>query len=110
MVPFGPTVDPGRQTTDLANVRDTMKVCIVGAPGKLGKYMMKHALDWNYEVVGVCGEKSIEKLDVFKGRITVIPGATNDREVITKAVTECDGAFTVLDCASCAGAASKRVR
>ena len=29
-------------------------------------------------------------------RITVIPGATNDREVIKKAVAGCDGVLTVL--------------
>jgi len=32
----------------------------------------------------------------FKGRITVIPGATNDREVIKRAVAGCDGVLTVL--------------
>lgn len=73
-----------------------MKICIVGASGKLGKYMVKHALDRGYEVVGVCREKSVAKLDAFKGRITIIPGETNDREVIKKAVAECDGVLTVL--------------
>ncbi len=73
-----------------------MKVCIVGASGKLGRYMVKHALDRNYEVVGVCRERSISKLDIFKGRITVIPGATNNREVIKRAVSGCDGVLTVL--------------
>jgi NAD(P)-dependent dehydrogenase (short-subunit alcohol dehydrogenase family) len=72
------------------------KVCIVGASGKLGQYMVKHALDRGYEVVGVCRERSVGKLDAFKGRITVIPGATNDREVIKKAVAGCDGVLTVL--------------
>ena len=56
-----------------------MKICIVGASGKLGKYMVQHALDRGYEVVGVCRERSVSKLEAFKGRITVIPGATNDR-------------------------------
>ncbi len=72
------------------------RVCIVGASGKLGQYMVQHALDRGYEVVGVCRERSVDKLDAFKGRITIVPGATNDREVIKKAVAGCDGVLTVL--------------
>jgi len=71
-------------------------ICIVGASGQLGRYMVQHALDRGYQVVGVCRERSVDKLDAFKGRITVIPGATNDREVIKKAVSGCDGVLTVL--------------
>jgi len=73
-----------------------MKVCIVGASGKLGRYMVQHALDRGYEVVGVCREQSVEKLAAFAGRITIVPGATNDRDVIRKAVAGCDGVLTVL--------------
>lgn len=73
-----------------------MRVCIVGASGKLGQYMVQHALDRGYEVVGVCRERSVGKLERFKNRITLIPGATNDREVIKKAVAGCDGVLTVL--------------
>ena len=78
------------------SLADMTKVCIVGASGKLGKYMVQHALDRGYAVVGVCRERSVEKLDAFKGRITVIPGATNDREVIKRAVAGCDGVLVVL--------------
>jgi len=46
-----------------------MRVCIVGASGKLGQYMVQHALDRGYEVVGVCRQESVGKLDRFKGRI-----------------------------------------
>jgi len=72
------------------------KVCIVGASGKLGQYMVHHALDRDYEVVGVCRQQSVEKLDRFKDRISIVPGMTNDREVIQKAVAGCDGVLTVL--------------
>lgn len=73
-----------------------MKICIIGASGKLGIYMIQHALDRSYEVVGVCRERSVSKLETFNGRITVFPGATNDRQVIKKAVAGCDGVLTVL--------------
>ncbi len=73
-----------------------MKVCIVGASGKLGRYMVQHALDRGDQVTGVCRERSVGKLDAFKGRISLIPGATNDREVIKRAVAGCDGVLTVL--------------
>ncbi|MFF2846513.1 NAD(P)-dependent oxidoreductase [Streptomyces sp. NPDC058001] len=72
------------------------KVCIIGASGKLGQYMVRHALDRGYEVVGVCRERSVPKLAAFDGRITVIPGPTNDPDVIRRAVDGCDGVLTVL--------------
>jgi len=72
------------------------KVCIIGASGKLGQYMVQHALDRGYEVIGVCRERSVVKLDAFKERITIMSGATNDRDVIKQAVEDCDGVLTVL--------------
>jgi uncharacterized protein YbjT (DUF2867 family) len=73
-----------------------MRICIVGISGKLGRYMTQHALDRGYEVVGVCREQSVDKLDGFGDRITVYPGATDDREVIRRAVAGCDGVVVVL--------------
>jgi NAD(P)H-binding len=71
-------------------------VCVVGASGKLGQYMVQHSLDRGYGVVGVCRERSVGKLDRFRDRITVLPGPTNDPQVIKKAVAGCDGVLTVL--------------
>lgn len=73
-----------------------MKVCIIGASGKLGRYMIRHCLDRGYDVVGVCREKSVHKLDDVADRITIVPGRTDDREVIRRAVAGCDGVLTVL--------------
>lgn len=73
-----------------------MRVCIVGASGKLGRYLVQHALEKDYEVVGVCRARSVAKLDAFKKLITVVPGNTNDRDVIQEAVAGSDGVLTVL--------------
>jgi len=73
-----------------------MRVCIVGASGKLGRYMVQHALDRGYEVVALCREQSVAKLAAFEGRIDVVPGATDDREVVKRAVAGCDGVLVVL--------------
>ena len=72
------------------------RVCIVGASGKLGRYMVQHALERGYEVVGVCRPRSVGKLDAYKGRMTVHPGRTDDPEVIRAAVAGCAGVLTVL--------------
>ena len=73
-----------------------MRICIVGASGKLGKYMVQHALDREHEVVAVCREQSVSKLNEFEGRISIVPGPTDDREVIARAVAGCDGVLVVL--------------
>ena len=73
-----------------------MRVCIVGASGKLGHYMIDHCLDRGYEVIGVCREESVSKLDAYRERITVRPGRTNDRDVIRRAVAGCNGVLAVL--------------
>ena len=73
-----------------------MRVCIVGASGKLGQYMVGLALDRGHEVVAVCREQSVAKLAGFDGRITIVPGATDDRDVIGPAVAGCDGVLVVL--------------
>jgi hypothetical protein len=72
------------------------RVCVVGASGKLGQYMVRHALERGYEVVGVCRERSVPKLAALADRMTIVPGPTNDPEVIARAVDGCDAVLTVL--------------
>ncbi|TQJ01763.1 NAD(P)-dependent oxidoreductase [Amycolatopsis cihanbeyliensis] len=79
-----------------ASDQRTPKVCIIGASGKLGRYMVRHALDRGYEVVAVCREKSVGKLEELASRITILPGRTDDRAVVRRAVAGCDGVLTVL--------------
>lgn len=73
-----------------------MKVAIIGASGKLGKYMIQHCLDKGYEINGVCREQSVSKLDEYKDKITIFPGYTDDRSVIQRAVKDCDAVLCVL--------------
>ena len=73
-----------------------VKVCVVGASGKLGRYIVQHALDRSYEVVGVCRKQSVAKLDAFRDRISIVPGPTDDRDVIERAVSGCNGVLTIL--------------
>uniref|UniRef100_A0A7S0SAF6 NAD(P)-binding domain-containing protein n=1 Tax=Mantoniella antarctica TaxID=81844 RepID=A0A7S0SAF6_9CHLO len=72
------------------------KVCIIGASGKLGRYMVQHCLDRGLQVVAVCRVKSASKLDDFRDKIVVVPGPTNDEDVVGRAVAGCDGVLTVL--------------
>jgi hypothetical protein len=76
--------------------RPVRRIAIVGASGKLGQYMVQHALDRGWDVVGVCREQSVSKLARFADRITIVPGPTNDAEVIRRAVAGCDGVLVVL--------------
>lgn len=72
-----------------------MKVCIIGLSGKLGQYMIEHALARGYDVTGVCRPESVDKLHRFAGRITLFPGRTDDRDVVARAVKGCDAVLTV---------------
>jgi len=74
----------------------TKKVCIVGASGKLGQYMIQHCIEKGYTINGVCREQSVSKLDRWKDQINLFPGFTNDRDVIKRAVAGCQGVLVVL--------------
>ena len=69
-------------------------MCIVGASGKFGNYLVEHALVQGYKIVGVGWERIFGKLDAFKGKNMVIPGLKNDRDVIREVIAGCDGVLT----------------
>jgi hypothetical protein len=73
-----------------------MNVCIIGASGKLGHYLVQHCLDRGYTVTAVCREQSVGKLAAFADRICIVAGMTSDRDVIRRAVSGCDAVLTVL--------------
>jgi hypothetical protein len=58
--------------------------------------MVEHSLARGYDVVAVCREESAVKLADVADRIEIVPGRTDDREVIRRAVAGCDGVLTVL--------------
>jgi hypothetical protein len=72
------------------------RICIVGISGKLGQYMLQHALAAGYEVRGVCRPESVAKLAAYQSRITLFPGRSDDRAVMEKALAGCDGVLCVL--------------
>ena len=73
-----------------------MKVCIIGISGKLGQYMVEHALAAGHEVTGVCRPESVGKLARFGDRITVFPGRTDDPQAVARAADGADGVLVVL--------------
>ncbi len=95
-IPSGRKATESAQDSGEAGGPSGARICIIGASGKLGRYLVQHALHQGYEVIGVCREVSVEKLQEFSGRITIIPGATDDRQVIERAVVGCDAVLTVL--------------
>lgn len=72
------------------------KICIVGASGKLGQYMIEHALAAGYEVNAVCREQSLPKLARFVGRIRLFGAATDDVDTIRQASAGCAAVLVVL--------------
>lgn len=74
----------------------TRKVCIVGISGKLGQYMLKHALARGYQVTGVCRPESIGKLGAYRQNVTLFPGRTDDAAVVARAVQGCDAVLSVM--------------
>src|SRR2546422_6618659 len=59
-------------------------------------FLVKECLERGYKVVGLCRPVSVQKLDEFGDRITIVPGFSSDREIIRQAVKGCDGVITII--------------
>lgn len=75
-----------------------MKVAIIGASGKTGLQLVHASLKRGYQVVAVCRDASIRKLDEFAGRdgCTVITApVVSDEDTLTQTLTGCDAVVAV---------------
>ena len=76
-----------------------MKIAIIGASGKLGTKLVQESLRRGYQVVAVCRQASVDKLDEFAGRqgFTIRSGPeVSDEEALTGALKGCDAVVVVL--------------
>lgn len=72
------------------------RICVVGASGKLGQYMVDLALTQGWQVTTVCRVQSVHKLAHFGAQIERVAGHTDDRDVIRRAVQDADAVLCVL--------------
>jgi len=76
-----------------------MKIAIVGASGKTGSKVVRESLRRGVEVVAVCRDSSVEKLDEFGGRegfATMTAPVVSDEATLTEALAGCDAVVAVL--------------
>ena len=76
-----------------------MRVAIIGASGKTGTKLARESLRRGYEVVAVCRDSSVEKLDEFTGRegfgVMTAP-VVSDEAALGQALAGCDAVVAVL--------------
>ncbi|MFC1595563.1 NAD(P)-dependent oxidoreductase [Gemmatimonadota bacterium] len=78
---------------------DSMKVAIIGAAGKTGTKLVSDSLNRGYEVVAVCRDESVGKLDEFTANngFTVISApVVSDDVILNQALVGCDAVITML--------------
>jgi len=76
-----------------------MKVAIIGACGKLGTRLVRESLRRGYQVVAVCRDSSVGRLDAFSDRdgftVTSAP-VVSDEATLTQALAGCDAVVAIL--------------
>ncbi len=76
-----------------------MKVAIIGASGKTGIKTVRETLKRGYEVVAVCRESSVARLDEFadhEGFTLMKAPVVSDEATLTGALAGCDAVVAVL--------------
>lgn len=76
-----------------------MKVAIIGASGKTGINLVRESLRRGDQVVAVCRDTSVGKLDEFAGHdgFTIMaPAVVSDEATLTRALAGCDAVVAVL--------------
>ena len=76
-----------------------MKVAVIGASGKTGIKVVREALHRGYQVVAVCRQPSLSRLEEFsnhKGFTVVTAPVVSDEAALTSALAGCDAVVAVL--------------
>lgn len=75
-----------------------MKVAIIGASGKTGTKLVRESLRRGYQVVAVCRDSSVEKLDEFRpcdGFTVMTATVVSDEATLTQALAGCNAVVAV---------------
>lgn len=89
--------------------RSKKHIAIVGASGKLGRYLIEESLLQGYRVTAICRPQSIAKLWLWEGIIDIIPSYSDDQEILAKVLADVDVVLTVMVCWGMKGYATNTV-
>jgi putative NADH-flavin reductase len=76
-----------------------MRVAIIGASGKMGTQLVSESFQRGHQVVAVCRDSSVHKLDAFAGRTGFTVAAAplvSDEAMLTQALEGCDAVAAIL--------------
>ncbi|HYG51342.1 MAG TPA: NAD(P)-binding oxidoreductase [Flavobacteriales bacterium] len=72
-----------------------MKLAILGATGRTGKWVLQTALKNGHTVHALVRNKT--KLENYQGNLTVFEGVPSDNDLLAKAITGCDALISTLN-------------
>ncbi len=71
-----------------------MKIAVFGASGKIGKFIVSHALKNDYKVIAYVRDP--KKLNMTHPSLTILKGELNDFPMIKAAIKDCDAVISAL--------------